>query len=118
MLQALEQFAVEGLLEARSFLAVLLEAKAYTDIKVLPAPSVPADGPRVASVTQKLQEATKERNERRHKAQALELAYEAVVKTSCEVAAAIEAGEAATQKLRESQAAIVLRWTRSAQRNG
>ena len=65
MLQALEQFAVDGLLEARSFLAVLLEAKAYTDIQMLPPPSVPADIQRVASVTQKLQEATKERNERR-----------------------------------------------------
>ena len=79
MLQALEQFAVDGLLEAKTFLAVLLEAKAYTAIKVLPPPSVPADFQRVASVTEKLQQATKERNERRQKATASELAYEAVV---------------------------------------
>ena len=54
MLQSLEQSAKDGLEEAKAFRAVLLEAKAYTDRKVLPPPSAPMDAQRVASVSEKL----------------------------------------------------------------
>ena len=70
MVQSLQQFASDGLDEAKDFLAVLLEAKAYTAIKILPPPVEPVDRQRVASVTEKLLQVTKERNERRDKANA------------------------------------------------
>ena len=59
MVQSLQQFASDGLDEAKDFLAVLLEAKAYTAIKILPPPVVPVDRLHVASVTEMLLQISK-----------------------------------------------------------